>query len=79
MVTEKTSERGILYSLYYTPLRMQNLSEYTILDGLDETDTFFDLLNENLDNTTSNTSQAEVSEDSRESPEALVTEFVFEV
>ena len=58
---------------------MQNLSEYTILDGLDETDTFFDLLNENLDNTTSNTSQAEVSEDSRESPAALVTEFVFEV
>ena len=54
---------------------MQNLSEYTILDGLDETDTFFDLLN----NKTPNASQAEVSEDSRESPEALVTEFVFEV
>ena len=58
---------------------MQNLSEYTILDGLDETDTFFDLLNETLNNKTPNASQAEVSEDSRESPEALVTEFVFEV
>ena len=58
---------------------MQNLSEYTILDSLDETDTFFDLLNEPLINKTSNVSQAEVSEDSRESPEALVTEFVFEV
>ena len=58
---------------------MQNLSEYTILDSLDETDTFFDLLNEPLNNKTSNVSQAEVSEDSRESPEALVTEFVFEV
>ena len=53
---------------------MQNLSEYTLLDGLNETDTIFDLLNETL-----NASQAEVSEDSRESPEALVTEFVFEV
>ena len=51
---------------------MQNLSEYTLLDGLNETDTVFDLLNETL-----NASQ--VSEDSRESPEALVTEFVFEV
>ena len=58
---------------------MQNLSEYTILDGLDETDTFFDLLNETLNNKTPNASQAEVSEDSGESPEALVTEFVFEV
>ena len=58
---------------------MQNLSEYTILDSLDETDTFFDLLNEPLNNKTLNVSQAEVSEDSRESPEALVTEFVFEV
>ena len=58
---------------------MQNLSEYTILDGLDETDTFFDLLNETLNNTLLNASKAEVSEDSRELPEALVTEFVFEV
>ena len=59
-------------------MRMQNLSEYTLLDGLNETDTIFDLLNETLDETL-NASQAKVSEDSRESPEALVTEFVFEV
>ena len=59
-------------------MRMQNLSEYTLLDGLNEKDTIFDLLNETL-NETLNASQAEVSEDSRESPEALVTEFVFEV
>ena len=59
-------------------MRMENLSEYTLLDGLNETDTIFDLLNKTL-NETLNASQAEVSEDSRESPEALVTEFVFEV
>ena len=55
-------------------MRMQNLSEYTLLDGLNETDTIFDLLNETL-----NTSQVEFSDDSGPSAEALVTEFVFEV